>query len=338
MHLLCYEIEKSPEEIFVNANIVMICDDCLTNLKEIPSPKRKNSAANLIQSTINLQNPLLLSKTAPLATPPKSVKQSQQMQSVMESLVQKVDIQTATIVGLQASVDSMNDTLSQHKTIVGESVRMNNENMSSIKKTLSETPRFNQSARKQTYANALKQPMNGNTTPLSSKSTQPQRTSKPTVTGTSNNVIGKEPSPVTIRRNVRYNAPKPEKAIWISKLHRDTTEEELTSYIKDTIGITSTDQYQVRKLVKKDRELASYSFVSFRVTCPANMFDTLIDAKNWPTYCQIREFDMQQKTSSGVRLNQQSPKGTEGSPAKNEVVPPNATQEQQGESITMETS
>lgn len=108
------------------------------------------------------------------SSPPKnvSVKQSQQLQAVMESLVQKVDTQTAIIVGLQASVDSMNDTLSQQKTTVVESVRLNNEIISSIKRHLSETPRSNQNAKKPSYAKMVKDStnkVNVSETPTSSK-------------------------------------------------------------------------------------------------------------------------------------------------------------------------
>lgn len=64
-------------------------------------------------------------------------------------------------------------------------------------------------------------------------------------------------------------------------------------------------------MVKKDSELSSYSFVSFRVACPINIFEALLDAKNWPSYCQIREFDMVQKNSSGIRLNSERSKSAE---------------------------
>lgn len=88
-------------------------------------------------------------------------------------------------------------------------------------------------------------------------------------------------------------------------MHRDTTVEELTSYINDSLGITVNDQYQIRKLVKKDRDLSEYSFISFRVTCPANMLNTLLDPKHWPSYSKIREFDLdvERPSSSGARLN-----------------------------------
>lgn len=316
IHLLCYNIVKNPEEVFVNDNIVMICDECLSNPKETVSPKRKqpNVTTNLVQSTIDMQNPILtLTKAVPaVSTPTKivTIKQSQQIQAVMESLVQKVETQTATIAGLQASVEVMNDTILQQKVAVGESIKTNNESMSMIKQTLVQSPSFNNSNRKVSYAEAAKQGIKKatvNETPKSSKYSRTPRSTKPILPGTSKNVIGKPISPRQMKTNDRTAAlPKPEKAVWISRLHRDTTEEELASYIKDSIGIAALD-FDVRKLVKKDRDLSTYSFVSFRITCSQAHFPMLMQTRHWPSDSVIREFDLEQKSSTGVRLNRQSP-------------------------------
>lgn len=93
------------------------------------------------------------------------------------------------------------------------------------------------------------------------------------------------------------------KAIWVSKLYRDTTEEEMLQYIKDLVGIAASEQCQVRKLVSKDKLISTYSFVSFRIICPENTFSTLLDANKWPSQCQIREFEMERRSSTGYMLN-----------------------------------
>lgn len=329
VHLLCYGIVKNPEEIFVIDNIVMICDSCINNLV---SPKRKqpNTASNMIQSTIDPLNPMLtISKSASnVSTPPKPVKQSQ-MQAMIETLVQKVETQTATIAGLKFSVDSMNTTISKQKTTVEQSIKQSSDSMTSIEKKVADTPRAADPAKKSSYANVLKgsvKKRKNNETPKTSRPSQTPRTDKPVQVGMSKNVIGKPLSPDQNRRNIQPNgAMLPQKAIWVSKLHRDTTEEELETYVKTLVGDPAADQYQVRKLVKKDRPLSSYSFVSFRISCPEAMLTTLLDAENWPSNCQIREFDMQQQTSTGARLSVVSPKSTDGvqtsTESKNEMIP-----------------
>lgn len=141
IQLLCYEIVKVPGEIFVCDNIVMMCDECLSNAKENLSPKRKqpNQQANLVQRTIDTQGPIMqLSKPANIVTTPLknvTVKQSQTTNAIIETLVQKVETQTATIAELKSSVESMNRTVSQQKTVMEKSIYMNTENMSSIKQT-----------------------------------------------------------------------------------------------------------------------------------------------------------------------------------------------------------
>lgn len=343
IHLLCYGIRKDPAEIFVIDNIVMICDECMSNPKENSSPKRKqpNSTGNMIQQVIDPTNATLsLTKTAVMPTPPKTVnvKQSQHMQAVMEALVQKVETQTATIAALKTSVDSMNSNVTQQNASVEKSIKINAENLSSINKALNETPAVVQSAIKHSYATVVKGfTSEGNETPRSSMrnnrstptSTKPNRTPrsiKPVVNGTSTKVIGKPISPDQNRRNVRSNVPSTnQKAIWVSGLHRDTTEQEMESYVKGLLGGAATDQFQIRKLVKKDRELSSYSFVSFKITCPESNFGTLLDPNNWPSNSRLREFEMDRQMSAGARLNNmntttpsssRNPSGTENS--KNE--------------------
>lgn len=77
------------------------------------------------------------------------------------------------------------------------------------------------------------------------------------------------------------------------------------------MGIASTDEFDVRKLVKKDKELSTYSFVSFKVACSVEIFNVLLDPMKWPRNSRIREFDLERRTSSGVRLTQQSTSDTE---------------------------
>lgn len=85
------------------------------------------------------------------------------------------------------------------------------------------------------------------------------------------------------------------------------TENEILSYIGKELRVVTDDCVQVRKLVRKDREISSYSFVSFKITCPAAMFETLLDASKWPSNCMIREFEMETIESTGTKLAKNSP-------------------------------
>lgn len=113
----------------------------------------------------------------------------------------------------------------------------------------------------------------------------------------------------------RANLTSQPKAVWISRFHRDTTEDEITSYIKSSLGITTVDQFQVRKLVKKDCDISAYSFVSFKVVCSVELFDTLMNPANWPTTCLIREFEMEIRGSPVAKIQASPVK----SASKNEI-------------------
>lgn len=97
----------------------------------------------------------------------------------------------------------------------------------SIKTSIGQTSLI-ESAKKPSFANVLKRGdsarnKNNYETPKSSKSIrQNNNSSKPLLSGKSSNTIGKPISPKRNRLNEMLK--KPEKAVWISRLHRDTSE------------------------------------------------------------------------------------------------------------------
>lgn len=298
IHWICYGLEgKKPENIFLIDNIRMICDDCLANPR---SPKRKqpNGSVNLVQRTIDFQNSTLsLSKSPAIGvTPPKvtTVKQNQQFQVTIDALVQKIDTQTKTITGLLTSVEEMKGTVRENTAAIVESTKES----------------------KATYANILRKRIVPVETPTSTKrmiapkSLKPMKRpkmSKPVTAGTSNILIGKPLSPPKQKRAGR---PKHEKGVWVSGIHRDTTEGEITEHIKESIGIATTE-FEVRKLVKKDRDITTYSFVSFFIGCKQANFSTLMQPMYWPSNSQIREFEIEDKPSTGERVSHMTRQGNE---------------------------
>lgn len=82
----------------------------------------------------------------------------------------------------------------------------------------------------------------------------------------------------------------------------------MTEHIKGSIGIASTE-FEVRKLVKKDRDITTYSFVSFFIGCKQANFSTLMQPMYWPSNSQIREFEIDSQPhqpSTGEQLGQTS--------------------------------
>lgn len=304
MHWLCYELGgKKPEEIFLIDNIRMICDECLSNPR---SPKRKhpNGSGNMVQRTFDIQNSTLtLTKSSSIGvTPVKATtdKQNQEIQAAIDTLVQKIDTQTNTIAGLQASVEKMNGTIQGNTAAIVESTKESKASYASV------TRKGIVSAGTPTSTKRME-------TPKLLKPVKTPKISKPVTAGTSNILIGKPLSPPKQKRAGRLEH---EKGVWISGIHRDTTEEEITEHIKGSIGIASTE-FEVRKLVKKDRDITTYSFVSFFIGCKQANFSTLMQPMYWPSSSQIREFEIKDKPSTGERVGQMTRQAEESKNSPN---------------------
>ena len=170
-----------------------------------------------------------------------STKQNHQLQIVIETLTQKIDCQTNVIASLQVSVDSMKGVVQQSSVAVSESIK----------------------EARTTYADIAKKGIGFNSTPRRTKNVQMPKTpkaskpTKPAIARQSNNGIGRLLSPV--QREVAR--PNPEKAVWVSNMHRDTTveDEELSDYISKATGLPPSD-FDVLNLVKKDRDITSYRY------------------------------------------------------------------------------
>lgn len=206
--------------------------------------------------------------------------------------MQKIDSQTGTIAELKASVDSMKGKVEKNTIATAESVKEFKASYADIAKegfASSGTPRTTKSMQKPKFSNNVQTP----------------KQSTPAATGTSNILIGKPLSPPRNKRTGRQN---PEKGVWISGIHRDTTVDEMTNHIRQAIGIEPAD-FEVHKLVKKDRDISTYRFVSFYIGCTHTNFNRLMDPMYWPSNSQIREFELKQQSSepsTGERLGQTS--------------------------------
>lgn len=115
--------------------------------------------------------------------------------------------------------------------------------------------------------------------------------------GTKSNVGGLSAIPQRARKN--EEKPKFEKAIWISRLNPDTSEEQVIDYIVNNTSVTDKTKMNAHKLVKKGTEMSSLNFVSFKVELNLADFDVLNDPEVWPQHVLVREFSQAPKTTFG---------------------------------------
>lgn len=88
----------------------------------------------------------------------------------------------------------------------------------------------------------------------------------------------------------RDEKPKFSKAIWISRFAASTTCDDISRLIVENTPIDDKSKFNVHKLVKKDKDLATLKFVSFKIEVNDEDFETLIDPDVWPENMLVREF------------------------------------------------
>lgn len=115
--------------------------------------------------------------------------------------------------------------------------------------------------------------------------------------GTKSNVTGL--SVVPKRETNRYEKPKFEKAIWISRLSPTVSEEQLIDFITKNTPVTEEARMCAHKLVKKDTDVSLLNFVSFKIELNAEDFDVLNDPAVWPENVMVREFMQPSKRTLG---------------------------------------
>lgn len=86
------------------------------------------------------------------------------------------------------------------------------------------------------------------------------------------------------------NKPKFQKALWVSRLNPATTNDDVIAYITSNTSVTDKARINVHKLVRKDVDLTTLKFVSFKVEMNAEDLDILNDSNLWPQHVQVREF------------------------------------------------
>lgn len=287
-HLPCYDIHKLTADIFVKPNIVFLCDECLASDVTIPSPKRK-VAVEVGASDCKVPSMRSDDSNGSLCPPC----------SVSISTIDVSDVAIDPIKRLQSSVDLILSKIDSNASVLNKidaKVTDIDGSRSVLMNAAPVVPSFANVLRKGIKATPKRVTItqsSGSNTSQQQLTSNSQKPNLPGMAGKLSTVIGKPLSP---------KAP-PKKSIWISRLHRDTVESDIATYVNGILGAIPTDnQISIRKLVKKDRELSSYSFVSFRITCTLDLFTALLDADKWPSSVEIREFEVVPR-DIGVKLS-----------------------------------
>lgn len=112
-----------------------------------------------------------------------------------------------------------------------------------------------------------------------------QNRPKPKI-GTSEAIIGQVMPP--LRGGV--TGRKFDRSLWVSRFHVETTTDQIMDYVVSKTGCEDRTKFFCKKLVKRDADLTTLKFVSFKIDVLEEFFDGLSDPSIWPNYVLVREF------------------------------------------------
>lgn len=96
--------------------------------------------------------------------------------------------------------------------------------------------------------------------------------------------------------------PRLTKAIYVSRMKNTVTSEKLLSYIKSQMPELNESEVSLRLLVKKDVDVSTRRFISYRLACNEDLYDKFMDPSFWPDHIEIGEFFEDARERSEIKL------------------------------------
>lgn len=267
VHLPCIGITAKLSQID-SPNIRIFCNKCITELSnDYSQPADLNSSVNASKATPKAEK----------LTIRQIMNEVNMLRGVVETNGKKLD-------AISGKTDCILKTTkhSEKNSTAPKSINEIFSNSPKQYKQMSYTP-------KSSYAATLRQTAPKNSAKRKrfeeKESTQKFDIPKPKIgTKTDNSSLSVVPKPKIAAK------PKYTKAIWVSRLNPQTTTDEIANYIVSNTAVTDKTKFNVHKLVKKDRDLTTLKFVSFKLELCEDEFNVLVDPDAWPEEVMVREF------------------------------------------------
>lgn len=80
------------------------------------------------------------------------------------------------------------------------------------------------------------------------------------------------------------------KTIFVSRLSPETTVDDILKFLVESKVISNPTEVKCFRLVPKDKDVSELSFVSFKLTVPTELYDTVMNSNLWPGRVALREF------------------------------------------------
>lgn len=96
--------------------------------------------------------------------------------------------------------------------------------------------------------------------------------------------------------------PPPEELLWIylSAFDPSTSDNDIANLTRECLGLDSNVDPKVVKLVPKDRDLTTLSYVTFKVGVNKDLRETALASDTWPENVNFREFENYSKNQRPV--------------------------------------
>lgn len=95
------------------------------------------------------------------------------------------------------------------------------------------------------------------------------------------------------------------KAIYVSRMQNDVTKEKIVCYLKSQMAELNESDISLRLLVKKDVDVRTRRFISYRLACTEALYEEFIKPSFWPDHIEIGEFfeDSRDRGSNNVLVS-----------------------------------
>lgn len=310
-HLPCYDIPQPVKKVFFQPNIVFVCDECIAD--KSPARKLAKQARSLVQSTLT---PVGLSNSGTPSRPLGNEKGKKSKadaanfdatNNAIANLTSQIAKHTEQLKLLTQSVEHMDETVQDSALKQQESALKQHETFASVvASAVSSKPTYQPVFLDETLN--LQKPSTSadvnranleRTLDAAHKLALKNRTLVTGTIETSEHCLGKAVQPQTQKlhasnptNNQRVNLPK---SIYVSRLETSVKADDIVSYITKQTPNIDPSHISVRLLVKRDQDLKELTFVSFRLSCTEDLYDSLISPSFWPQHVRIGVFFEQQK-------------------------------------------
>lgn len=310
IHLMCIGITSTADEVLFHRNIAVICNNCLDSTKtssQITTPK--NSKLSNLEKVSKAKNQRPITDFARSVS---SNDKSEEMMVLLHEIKSSITEHRNETKSYAAVLSEIKDSTNSQNNKIKSSSQPLFSSVAAIGSKLStnEFPLMNSLTQKRKRMNSTPFTPKRLRTDVRITAQKAALNDRKLTSGTNNIINHGLGSPVKLNsRSTQLNVSKKlTKFIYVSRLKPNVTDELISSYIIGRKPDLSDKDFALRLLVKKDQKLDDLSFISYRLSCTPEMFDTFIDPSFWPSHVMIGEFfERQREMELGSFLSSTQP-------------------------------